>query len=376
MNRRCYFFAGTWSESPVSTHIRAMSDELVRRGHQVVFIVDKRNVAAENRESNPAIYTWPSARPTKIADALFLRKLIKQYRPDCLFAAFGSTNVMLSVGWLMRVPTRVVWYLTMADAISIDGQIKRWKLRILKIRKRLIYRLATHVVPNSVAGLQDAHLVYGVPTEKCNVLYLSLPDPKLELKDLELTHDVNRTICVGRLHPTKGQDVLLKAIARLKEDFPNTIFEFVGDGPCREECERIAEELGISERCRFLGRLPHDEVLRRMAAASVSIVPSRSECFGLVNIESMAMGTPVIASNVGGIGEIFNDGEEGFLVPPDDPTSLALRLAEVLGNPQLRHMMSGKAQLRFQDFEQNNVVSRQVDWIETLNSNQTENAAN
>ena len=232
------------------------------------------------------------------------------------------------------------------------------------------------MVPNSVAGLQDAHLVYGVPTSKCTVMYLSLPDPKLELEDLELSHDVNRTICVGRLHPTKGQDVLLKAIARLKDDFPNTVFEFVGDGPCREECERIAEELGISERCRFLGRLPHDEVLRRMAAASISIVPSRSECFGLVNIESMAMGTPVIASNVGGIGEIFKDGEEGFLVPPDDPTSLANRMAEVLGNPQLWHTMSDKAQLRFQDFEQNNVVSHQVDWIETLNSKQSENAAN
>lgn len=343
-------------------------EELVRRGNRVVFLVDKRNTDVENHDSNPAVYTWPSVRPTRLADAIFLRRLIKQHRPSCLVAAFGSTNVMLTVGWLMGIKTRVVWYLTMAEAISIDGQIGRWKLIFLKLRKRLIYSLATHVIPNSLAGLQDVHDVYGVPTNKCNVMYLSLPTPKLDLKDVASTHDANRTICVGRLHPTKGQDVLLKAIARLKDQFPNAIFEFVGDGPCREDCERIAEELAISDRCRFSGRLPHDEVLRRMALASVSVVPSRSECFGLVNIESMAMGTPVVASNVGGISEIFSDGIEGFLVPPDDPVLLADRLADILANPELRSTMSGKAMRRFQDFEQQNVVGHQVDWIEGLHS--------
>jgi glycosyltransferase involved in cell wall biosynthesis len=188
------------------------------------------------------------------------------------------------------------------------------------------------------------------------------------LSDVEVTRDSNRTVCVGRLHPTKGQDVLLRAIARLKDRFPDTFFEFIGDGPCREDCERIANELGIADRCSFLGRLPHDEVLRRMASAAVSVVPSRSECFGLVNIESLAMGTPVIASNVGGIGEIFEDGEEGFLVPPDDPEQLADRLARVLSDPGLRQTMSEKAHLRFKYFEQDKLVHEQVDWLESLST--------
>ena len=366
MNRRCYFIAGTWSESPVSTHFRALGEELARRGHQVVYLVDKQNHEVEDHDANPAVYAWPSRRPTRLRDALFLRKMIKKYRPDCVLGSFSSTNVMLSVGWWMRVPCRAVWYLTLADAIEIDGQIMRWKLKLLQLRKKMVYTLATHVVPNSEAGSEDVQRVYGVPGEKCNVLYLSLPDPKYGLLDVETTHENDRTICVGRLHPTKGQDVLLKAIVQLKDRFPNTVFEFVGDGPCKADCEKLAADLGIADRCRFVGRLSHDEVLRRMAASSISVVPSRSECFGLVNIESMAMGTPLVASDVGGIGEIFDNGEEGFLVPPDDPNSLADRLAELMGDPVLRDAMSHKALRRFQYFEQGNLVSEQVDWLESL----------
>ncbi len=366
MKKRCYIMAGSWSDSPVSTHFRALAEELAQRGHTVVYLVDKCNHEVENHEGNPAVYTWPSPRPTRLRDALFLRRLIRKYRPDCVTGAFGSTNLMLGLGWLMRVPSRCVWYLTLADAIEIDGQIKSWKLKLLMIRKRFIYSLATHVMPNSAAGSEDVQRLHGVPDEKCNVLYLSLPDPNFELGDFDRNIEQNRTICVGRLHPTKGQDVLLNSIVRLKDRFPNAVFEFVGDGPCKGECERLAAELGIADRCRFVGRLPHDEVLRRMGRAYVSVVPSRSECFGLVNIESLAMGTPVVASDVGGIGEIFDDGEEGYLVPPDDPETLADRLAEILSDSKLRKRMSEKARERFKDFEQANVIDAQVDWLESI----------
>ncbi len=366
MQRRCYFMTTSWSDSPVSTHIRALADELARRGHTVVLLVDKQNHQVENHDGNPAVYTWPSVRPTRFRDALFLRRLIKQYRPDFVMGAFGAKNLMICIGWWMRVPCRAAWYLTLAKQIEIDGQIARWKLKLLQVRKRAVYRLATHVVANSVAGSEDVQNVYGVVVEKCHVLYLSLPDPKLQLPDYPTNVAQDRTICVGRLHAGKGQDVLLKAIVQLKDRFPDTVFEFVGDGPCRAEYEKLAADLGIADRCRFVGRLSLDEVLRRMGASLISVVPSRSECFGLVNIESMAMGTPVIASNVGGIGEIFDDGVEGFLVPPDDPASLADRIARLLGDPALRDEMSRKALQRFQKFERGKVISSQVDWFESL----------
>jgi glycosyltransferase involved in cell wall biosynthesis len=331
-----------------------------------VYLVDRQKHEVENHQGNPAIYTWPSPRPIHVRDALFLRRLILKYRPDCMVSAFGSTNVMLMVGWWMGVPCRATWYLTLQEAIEIDGHLSRWKIKLLHYRKRFVYSLASHVLPNSAAGMTDVQENFGIPAEKCNVLYLSLPDPKSQILDLTTTVEANRTICVGRLDRTKGQDVLLNAISKLKDRFPNTVFEFVGEGPIRAECERLAEELGISDRCRFVGRLPHNEVLQRMAESAVSVVPSRSECFGLVNIESLATGTPLVASDVGGIGEIFDDGEQGYLVPPDNPELLADRIAALLADPVLRGEMSHKALQRFEEFEQNRVIGRQVDWLESL----------
>lgn len=364
--RRCFFLSTTWSDSPVSKHFRALADGLAKRGHQVVLLVDQQNFEVADHDSNPAVYVWPSRRPTKLRDAWFLRRLIKQYRPDTLIGAFGATNVMLMVGRLMGIPNRLVWYLTLASAIKIDGQLGSLKLNLLQWRKRVVYKLATGVLPNSAAGSVDAQQVYGIPEQKCKVLYLSLPDPKLQVNGEPCERNEHRAVCVGRLHPTKGQDVLLRSIALLQDRFPETVFEFVGDGPCLEQCEELARELGIAERCDFVGRLPHDKVLCRMGSAAVSVVPSRSECFGLVNIESLAMGTPVVASDVGGIGEIVDDGVEGYLVPPDDPETLADRLGKILGDRELQSRMSENALLRFQEFEQHNVIDDQVDWLESI----------
>jgi glycosyltransferase involved in cell wall biosynthesis len=111
----------------------------------------------------------------------------------------------------------------------------------------------------------------------------------------------------------------------------------------------------------------HGEVLRKMAAAMATVVPSRSEAFGLVNIESMAVGTPVVGSAVGGIVEIVRDGKDGFLVPPDDPSALATRLETVLTHPQLRRELSRRARERFlAEFEQSRSVREQADWQEAL----------
>ena len=364
-NKRTFMISATWSDSPVSSHFRALAAELSRRGHRVVILVDQQNHEVVNHDANPAVYTWPSRRPTGFRDALFLRKLIKQYRPHALIGAFGATNVMLIVGAWMRVPVRMAWYLTLADAIKIDGQLSRWKFKLLRWRKQQLYRLATHVLPNSAAGSDDAQEVFSVPARKCKVLYLSLPNPQHGLNGQPRDRDPHRAVCVGRLHPTKGQDVLLQSIGLLKDEFPQVTFEFVGDGPCLQQCRELAAELKIADRCDFAGRMPHEQVLERMGTAAVSVVPSRSECFGLVNIESLAMGTPVVASDVGGIGEVVQDGQQGYLVPPDDPQALADGLRRILGDVNLRIEMSEKALARFQDFEQSNVIGRQVDWLES-----------
>ena len=83
------------------------------RGHRVVFLIDGRKVDDEAHDANPAVYTWPSPRPTGTRDWLFMRQLVRRYRPDCLIANFGAVNTMTVVGWAMGVSARVVYYLSL-----------------------------------------------------------------------------------------------------------------------------------------------------------------------------------------------------------------------------------------------------------------------
>ena len=365
MTSYCFFIAASWGDAAIPEQFKALSHELVGRGHRVVYLPHGQKINID--EGNFIVRNFPSPRPTKPRDFAFLYKLIRQYHPDCLIANFGAANVMTLVGWLTRVPYRIDWYHTLSTPVFQDSPYPCWKIELLVQRKKLVYRLVTHLIANSVAAADDAQRIYGIPAHKCHVFYNTLADPLPRLSESLPTNAQSKITCVGRLWPTKGQDTLIRAIALLKNNGLNVPIEFVGDGPLRQEYEHLAQELGVADRCTFVGKVPHDEVLARMAASTVCVVPSRSEAFGLVNIESMAMGTPVVASRVGGIPEIIRDGQDGFLVPPDDPQALADRLGLILRDPTLRAQMSQSARQHFLEcFELRANVSRQADWFESL----------
>jgi len=368
MESHCYFIATSWGDNPVPRHFMALSKELVRRGHQVVILVDNLKQVEGNYRDNPIVYTWPSKRPVKLRDARFLYRLVRKYQPECLIANFGAENVMLLVGLLMRVPCRIAWYHTLSAQIDTDAGLSRWKVNLLRLRKRIVYRAATHIVANSRASREDVQRVFRVSERKCRVFYNSLADP---LEDVDLPQDAKKQklICVGRLHPSKGQDVMLRAMVLLRQVLPDAYIEFIGDGPCRASYIQLAHDLGVEDRCIFGGSINHHEVLTRMASSVVTVVPSRSEAFGLVNIESLAVGTPVIASSVDGIVEIIRDGMDGFLVPPEDPGALAKRIETLLSNPELRQAMSANAREHFlSQFEQKKIVEQQAEWLESLDA--------
>ena len=107
-------------------------------------------------------------------------------------------------------------------------------------------------------------------------------------------------------------------------------------GPERAALERRATELGLGERARFLGALGRDEVLRLFRAADASVLSSAWENFPHTLVEALAVGTPVVATAVGGVPEIVRDGENGLLVPAGDPAALAAALRRFLGDAELQ----------------------------------------
>ena len=148
-------------------------------------------------------------------------------------------------------------------------------------------------------------------------------------------------LAIGRLVRQKGFDVLLDAFAALVAD-PGFEWDVViaGDGPERGALGAQADRLGVGERVRFAGRTDRAETVDLFRRAEVFVLPSRVEPFGIVNLEAMAAGTPLVASRVGGVPEIVDDGVTGLLVEPGDADDLAAALRRVHGAPQLRAQLA------------------------------------
>lgn len=152
---------------------------------------------------------------------------------------------------------------------------------------------------------------------------------------------------VGRIQPLKGVDVAVETLAALRD--PSALLLVVGGASGAEgdhEMSRVtalAETLGVSERVRFVQPQPHHLLATYYRAADVVLVPSRSESFGLVALEASACGTPVVATAVGGLLSLVDDGVNGFLVPERDGEMFARRAAQILGDAELAARMSESA---------------------------------
>jgi glycosyltransferase involved in cell wall biosynthesis len=130
-----------------------------------------------------------------------------------------------------------------------------------------------------------------------------------------------RLLCVGRLIPIKGHLVLLRALAQARAHVPGVSLDVAGRGPLEPALKTYARELGLDESVRFLGFV--SPVQRAIEDASIVVVPSLGEGFGMVALEAMERARPVVASAVGGLPEIVAHGETGLVVPPGDADALA-----------------------------------------------------
>ncbi len=157
---------------------------------------------------------------------------------------------------------------------------------------------------------------------------------------------------VGRIQPLKGVQVAVRALAALAGDHPDTRLVVVGgpSGPQGEaEADRtvaLVEELGLGARVVFVPPRPHELLSTYYRAADVCLVPSRSESFGLVALEAAACGTPVVASDVGGLRSLIDHGHTGYLVEEHSPEVFADRVRQILAEPILAERLGTAAVTR------------------------------
>ncbi|SNT39878.1 D-inositol-3-phosphate glycosyltransferase [Actinomadura meyerae] len=187
---------------------------------------------------------------------------------------------------------------------------------------------------------------------------------------LGLPRDAYVLLFVGRIQPLKAPDVLLRAVARMLADDPALRARLVvavvggpsGSGRCRPEgLQSLAAGLGISDVMRFEPPSPQRELADWYRAADVTVVPSHSESFGLVAVESQACGTPVVASRVGGLCTAVADGESGVLISGHDPADYAAVLRRLHAEPGLHARLARGAVRHADGFGWDATVDRLLD---------------
>jgi glycosyltransferase involved in cell wall biosynthesis len=149
-------------------------------------------------------------------------------------------------------------------------------------------------------------------------------------------------VCVGRLSPEKGQVLLVEAVGRLAAAGVDVELALVGDGPSRKPIEARAAALGVADRVKLLGWRSSAEVRRIVAASRALVLPSFAEGIPIVLMEAMALRRPVIATYVGGIPELVQSGESGWLVPAGELEALTAAMREALEAPPERLAQMGE----------------------------------
>ena len=190
----------------------------------------------------------------------------------------------------------------------------------------------------------------GIPAERTQVIYNGIDFARLDGRpgsDLRPRLGIPPgTVLVGAagsLIPRKGHDVLIRAMAVLTGDYGPHLLIASG-GPERETLERLTVELGLSARVHFLGY--HDPITDLYQSCDIMALASRADAFGLVLAEAGYSHRPVVATMVGGIPEVIEDGVTGFLVPPENPQALAHALARLVADGALRARMGEAGRLR------------------------------
>ena len=187
------------------------------------------------------------------------------------------------------------------------------------------------------------------------------PPPIAELADGKLN-----ILFVGRMEKRKGLRYLLEAYGQLKWDFPDIRLLLVGPGNLDKDCYRVLSERNLKDVV-FLGSVPYHELPRYYKSAHICCAPATGrESFGIVLLEAMASGKPIVASRIEGYSAVVKHGEQGLLVPPRDSASLADAIALLIRNPDLRYQLAARGKQTVEQYRWEKVAQRVMDFYQNL----------
>lgn len=239
----------------------------------------------------------------------------------------------------------------------------------LQAERRLVHTLDRVVAATSYEQ-RLLRQVYGVPAARVEVIPLGVDPERFNpgsrdaaREALEIPATDRIVLAVGRIEPLKGLDILIRAAAQITDRSRLRLLIVGGDEQARAEFDRlraITKEVGVEDIVTFVGAIPHELLPNYYRAADVVVMPSFAESFGLVAVEAMASGVPVVASRVGGLASTVADGRSGYLVPWRCPEPFAEKIELLLRNEPLRAALGAAGVERMRAFSWESVVDQLV----------------
>ncbi len=278
--------------------------------------------------------------PLRVLDALRLARFVERNAIDLVHMHWGKDLPTLALARkLCRRRFGIVYSRHMRITRAKHDRYHRW-----------LYAQVDRFVAGTQGMRTDAAQRLPLPPAHLAQLYLGVEAPREDVDcaalraQLGLPQAAFVVACVGRIEPGKGQHVLLEALGMLRERGLSLHGVFAGavfDEGYRRQLEARTRALALTDRVRFSGFL--DEPQRLMACSDVVVLTTFEETFGLVLVEAMQAGTPVVGTAAGGVPEIICDGDTGLLVPPGDPGALADALQRLFEDVNLRTRMAAQA---------------------------------
>jgi len=270
--------------------------------------------------------------------ARLLHHLQDQYHFDLIHAHYATpsgTIALLARRW-MRVPV----------VLSVHGYDLAYTIRQNRLSKNIVINVLNKVDAILVNSQKTAHgiLNYGVPEDKVFLVPLGA-DPEKYIQSSPNIKDYFEILTVGYLYEQKGHEYVIRAIADLVEQGYQLRYTVVGDGPKEERLRELTHSLGMDEVVNFDGPKPHDQVWSYYSRCDLFVLPSWNEAFGLVYIEALWMGKPVVGClGEGGPEDLKALGDCIALVKPQDVISLRDAIKQLIDNPHRLHIMGETGQ--------------------------------
>ena len=370
---------GGKSTGGMNVYVRELSRELGRRGFAVdVFTRCESTVHPQIMPLGPnARVIHICAGPQEHQDKNQLYSYLPEFSANLLDFALSEglqydlihSHYWLS-GWVAQ-ELQKAWHVPVIQMFHTLGEMKNLVARHDEQREhgrrieteREIMRFTDRII--AATELDQEHMItlYGADPDKILVVPCGVDltqfhpyDRNQARREIGLDPDIKTVLFVGRMEPLKGIDDLLQAIAHIihDHDMPCNRLSLILIGGSAEDSPeaissemakliRMRDELGLHEMATFVGAQGQDVLPYYYSAADVVVMPSHYESFGLVALEAMACGTPVVASDVGGLSYTVEDGVTGFLVPQRNPLALADRICDILNDELFRDQLGRQA---------------------------------